>query len=158
MTVTLTSAGHRARTVHMGVGGVRSRCAISTVMPTSRLCRRRHRILRTVGLACGSGRHNPDVHTALAPGRSRDRGARHGPRRSVGASDESRQIPFACAAVGAFTGGDRQDYQAAAGREDLDLREFGVLREVRGYADPLTQIPLPHRRTSGQVGITTRSA
>ncbi len=49
--------------------------------------------------------------------------------------------------------------RAAAGREDLELREFGVVREVPGYADPLHADPLtqqaiqPAGRHNHEVGI-----
>ena len=109
------------------------------------------------GLQCGSGRHNPDVHDSCrGPARSRS-AAR--PRRSVGTSDESRRNPLRVQPSVLSREATLRITRAAAGREDLELREFGVVREVPGYADPLHADPLtqqaiqPAGRHNHEVGI-----
>jgi hypothetical protein len=103
----------------------------SPTMPTSWLCRPRRQSRCRPGRGPRRCRHNP---------RHRD-GEVEGIQRVLRASWPAfaRLRPNVCSAFSLERCGDSRP-------------------EHRGYADPITRIPLPSRRYSTQVGITTRSA
>jgi hypothetical protein len=107
------------------------RSALSPTMPTSWLCRPRRQSRCRPGRGPRRCRHNP---------RHRD-GEVEGIQRVLRASWPAfaRLRPNVCSAFSLERCGDSRP-------------------EHRGYADPITRIPLPSRRYSTQVGITTRSA